>query len=191
MRELIHCPGCGELISESLPVSECLTCLSWVFYIFMQPFLLPLVANKRFFIEVVTGRHRPRGQPRPRLPALEMKLLCLYLSCLTKTWSRLLWMVLYISSHEWMIEWEDVVCWLLDLCARYRCVYYLFCILLGTDRRSFRGIADDPVHNYWILFFFNLMMYKVETKVLHSGISPIRKLDCSHLYISTTYIMFL
>ncbi|PNP40223.1 hypothetical protein TGAMA5MH_07878 [Trichoderma gamsii] len=28
MCELVHCPGCGELISESLPVSECLTCLS-------------------------------------------------------------------------------------------------------------------------------------------------------------------
>ncbi|UKZ60656.1 uncharacterized protein TrAtP1_001926 [Trichoderma atroviride] len=28
MCELVHCPGCGELISESLPISECLTCLS-------------------------------------------------------------------------------------------------------------------------------------------------------------------
>lgn len=30
MCELVHCPGCGELISESLPVSECFTCLSYV-----------------------------------------------------------------------------------------------------------------------------------------------------------------
>ncbi|KAL7938314.1 hypothetical protein V8C35DRAFT_148447 [Trichoderma chlorosporum] len=28
MCELVHCPGCGELISESLPVSECFTCSS-------------------------------------------------------------------------------------------------------------------------------------------------------------------